>query len=122
MKSASLTILASLKETHPDVTVFRRKVVDSVATTHGFIYKDYSDLFDDAYRVHKGTYDYTSLLRTTTVAATTVSQVAPMTPAPAVMKLATSVNSIVNTDAYIPQSDPTYIRWGEFSDISIKLV
>jgi hypothetical protein len=116
MKSASLTILASLKELHPDVTVFRRKVIDGVAATHGFVYKNYSDIFKDAYRVHKGTYDYTSLLRPTT--STTVSQVVPMTPAPATMKLATSVNSIVNTDAYVPQSDPTYIRWGEFSDIS----
>jgi hypothetical protein len=116
MKSASLTILASLKELHPDVTVFRRKVIDAVAATHGFVYKNYSDIFADAYRVHKGTYDYTTLLRPTT--STTVSQVVPMTPAPATMKLATSVNSIVNTDAYVPQSDPTYIRWGEFSDIS----
>ena len=116
MKSASLTILASLKETHPDVTVFRRKVIDTVATTHGFVEKEYNDLFADAYRVHKGTYDYTSLLRTTT-AATVTEPVVPMTPAPTAMKLATSVNSIVNTDAYIPQSDPTYIRWGEFSDI-----
>jgi midasin (ATPase involved in ribosome maturation) len=115
MKSASRTILASLKELHPDVTVFRRKVIDTLAAKHGFVVKEYIDLFADAYRVHKGTYDYTSLLRSTT--STTVSQVVPMTPAPTTMKLATSVNSIVNTDAYIPQSDPTYIRWGEFSDI-----
>ena len=87
-----------------------------MATTHGFVEKEYNDLFADAYRVHKGTYDYTSLLRTTT-AATVAAPVVPMTPAPTAMKLATSVNSIVNTDAYIPQSDPTYIRWGEFSDI-----
>jgi len=65
MKSASLTILASLNETHPDVTVFRRKIVDTVAATHGFMEKEYNDLFADAYRIHKGTYDYTSLLRTT---------------------------------------------------------
>ena len=120
MKSASLTILASLKELHSDVTVFRRKVVDSVAATHGFIYKDYSDLFDDAYRVHKGTYDYTSLLRSTTSTVTDTAKTIsapPTPPAPTAMKLATAVNSVVNTDTYIPQSDPTYIRWGEFSDI-----
>jgi hypothetical protein len=116
MKSASRTILASLKELHPDVTVFRRKVIDTLAAKHGFVVKEYIDLFSDAYRVHKGTYDYTSLLRTAT-ATTVAAPVVPMTPAPATMKLATSVNSIVNTDAYIPQSDPTYIRWGEFSDI-----
>jgi hypothetical protein len=116
MKSASRTILASLKELHPDVTVFRRKVIDTLAAKHGFVVKEYIDLFSDAYRVHKGTYDYTSLLRTAT-ATTVAAPVVSMTPAPATMKLATSVNSIVNTDAYIPQSDPTYIRWGEFSDI-----
>jgi hypothetical protein len=116
MKSASVTILASLKELHPHVTVFRRKVIDTVAATHGFIEKEYNDLFADAYRVHKGTYDYASLLRTKTAA--TATKVVPMTLAPTAMKLATSVNSVVNTDTYIPQTDPTYIRWGEFSDIS----
>lgn len=122
MKSASLIIIASLKEQYPDITVFRRKVIDRLGQiTHGFAQKEYSDLFADQYRKHKGTYDYCSLIskNSTEVTEATEESIASVPAGPAIMKLAVAVNSILNTDTYIPSVDSTYIRWGEFTDISL---
>jgi hypothetical protein len=114
MKSASIIIITSLKEQHPDVTVVRRKVIDLIAKSHGFEQKEYSDLFADKYRKHKGTYDYSTIVSSGSSEVTTYEK-------PAIMKLATAVNSVLNTDTYIPNVDPTYIRWGEFTDISLVI-
>ena len=121
MKSASLTIIASLKEQYPDITIFRRKVIDRLGQINGFAQKEYSDLFADQYRKHKGTYDYCSLISkdSTRVAEAAKESIASVPAGQAVMKLAVAVNSILNTDTYIPNVDPTYIRWGEFTDISL---
>ena len=96
MKSASLTIIASLKEQYPDITVFRRKVIDRLGQiTHGFAQKEYSDLFADKYRKHKGTYDYCSLIskNSTEVTEATEESIASVPAGPAIMKLAVAVNS-----------------------------
>lgn len=116
MKPASVTILASLKELHPDITVFRRKTIDCLAETLGFDQKEYQDIFADTYRVRKGTYNYSALLSSSN--STKISDVIPNNPSTSIMKLATAVNSIINSDAYVPPIDTTYIRWGEFADIS----
>jgi len=121
MKSASVIIIASLKEQYPDVTVFRRKVIDQIAKNNGFVEKEYNDLFADKYRKHKGTYDYSSILSTGSAQVTARGEppIASEPTVPMVMKLATSVNSVLNTDTYIPNVDSTYIRWGEFTDVSL---
>lgn len=119
MKSAENSIIASLVAAHPGKVLFRRKVIDATARSLGFIYKDYLSLLSDEYRKHKGTYDYSKLVLKPE--ANSISVVVPANTQVSVMKLATTVNSVINTEAYIPQYDSSYVRWGEFTDI-LKII
>ena len=107
MNTYSKQIIAQLQSNFPDQTQFRRKDIDAVAKSLGFEYKQYSELLNDTYKVHRGLYDYSSQLK----AEITI-------PAEAAMKLSAPVTSVLNTDTYIPAKDPTYIKWGDYSDIA----
>jgi len=107
MNTYSKQIIAQLQSNFPDQTQFRRKDIDAVAKSLGFEFKQYSELLNDTYKVHRGLYDYSSQLK----AEITI-------PAEAAMKLSAPVTSVLNTDTYIPAKDPTYIKWGDYSDIA----
>lgn len=118
MKSPANIIIESLIAAHPGKVLFRRKIVDATAKILGFIPKDYLTLLSDEYRKHKGTYDYSKLITST---SNNVSTDVPANSEPSVMKLATGVNSVINLEAYIPHYDSSYVRWGEFADV-LKII
>ena len=113
MKDTSKKILALLVERYPDMKQFRRKFIHQAAVDCGYSVKEYVDLIGDSFKVRKGLYDYSSILSKSTTASTSITP-----EASTVMKLSAPITSILNTDTYVPTSDPTYVRWGEFADIA----
>jgi len=113
MKDTSQKILALLVERYPDMKQFRRKFVHQAAVDCGYSVKEYAELIGDSFKVRKGLYDYSSILSKNSIASTSITP-----EAPTVMKLSAPITSILNTDTYVPTSDPTYVRWGEFADIA----
>jgi len=105
MNTYSKQIIAQLKSNFPDQTQFRRKYIDDAAKSLGIESKQYTELLKDNYKVQRGLYDYSSEFK-------------PASTAKAVMNLSAPVTSVLNTDTYIPEKDPTYIKWGDYSDIA----
>lgn len=115
MKTASITIVESLKVQFPDKVQFRRKTIDDIGTQLGFAPKEYSDLLKDEFKVRRGLYDYSIPMGVTRPEdPVQVADESALTS----FKLSAPVTSVLNTDTYVPTSDPTYIRWGEFADIA----
>jgi len=105
MNTYSKQIIAQLQSNFPDQTQFRRKYIDDAAKSLGIESKQYTELLKDNYKVQRGLYDYSSEFK-------------PASTAKAVMNLSAPVTSVLNTDTYIPEKDPTYIKWGDYSDIA----
>jgi hypothetical protein len=114
MKTASSKIIAELQVRFPDVTRFRRKVIDQVAVELGFPkWAAYDDLFADCYRISKGNYDFAALIK-----PNSQPKIVPIVQVPDT-KAAQSlgVASVSNESVYVPTVDSTYIRWGEYSTV-----
>lgn len=111
MNTQSVQILDILKSRFPDQVEFRRKAIDDVAVELGFGFKGASELIGEQFKVSRGLYNFSAILKPETSA----------TPAPSVpktaMKLAAQVSSTINEDAYVPAKDPTYVKWGSFDDV-----
>lgn len=113
MKDSSTQILKVLADRYPDDVQFRRKQIDDVAVELGLGFKGASELIGDEFKISRGLYDFSRLLNKTAAKPAAIAA----TPAPAVMKLASQVSSTINTDTYVPEKDPTYVKWGAFDDV-----
>lgn len=114
MSTPTNQIIAALATKYPGVTQFKRKVVHETALSLGF--NTYADLISDDFKVSRGVYDYSRLLANATPAAAVEAPAAAAKPA--VLKLASAVSSTVNEDSYIPDADPTYVKWGSYDDVA----
>jgi len=112
MSTPTNQIIAALAAKYPGVSQFKRKVVHETALSLGF--NTYADLIADDFKVSRGVYDYSRLLAN----ATPAEQAPVATAQPAVLKLASAVSSTVNEDSYIPDADPTYVKWGSYDDVA----
>lgn len=113
--SPSSQIIATLANKYPGVNQFKRKVIHEIAESLGV--NNYADIITDDYKVSRGVYDFTNLLANITPAAVEATPVAATKPTP-VLKLAAAVSSTMNQDSYIPDTDPTYVKWGSYDDIA----
>ncbi len=107
MKISTLNILNELAKTKSDSTVFRRKEIEAVAAKLGYTNKDFYPILTEEARVHKGTYDFASIMPKREEAE------APQQNA--VMRM---VASVTNSEKTFVEVDPTFVAWGAFKDIS----
>lgn len=122
--------IEKLNERAPGQNIWPRDTIASVARSLGASWTEINEnLLASHVRCGRGVYD---ISRVDTVnCAGTVKPVRsqPATEAPselkeqpaqtpvAVFKLAQTVTSTMNDDAYIPDVDPTYVRWGEYDTV-----
>lgn len=122
--------IEKLNERAPGQNIWPRDTIASVARSLGASWTEINEnLLASHVRCGRGVYD---ISRVDTVnCAGTVKPVCsqPATEAPselkeqpaqtpvAVFKLAQTVTSTMNDDAYIPDVDPTYVRWGEYDTV-----
>lgn len=114
MKDTSLKIISVLSEKYPDQVQFRRKQIDDVAVELGFGFKGAAELIGDEFKISRGLYDLTRVIRKSTEP---VSVSAPVAPSPRI-QLSAAVSSTINEDSYVPSEDPTYVPWGAYSDVA----
>jgi hypothetical protein len=114
MKDISLKIISVLSEKYPDQVQFRRKQIDDVAVELGFGFKGAAELIGDEFKVSRGLYDLTRVIKKATEPLPTKPQA---TTAP-VLKLSAAISSTINEDSYIPSKDETYVQWGAYSDVA----
>jgi hypothetical protein len=114
MKDTSLKIISVLSEKYPDQVQFRRKQIDDVAVELGFGFKGAAELIGDEFKVSRGLYDLTRVIKKATEPLPTKPQA---TTAP-VLKLSAAISSTINEDSYIPSKDETYVQWGAYSDVA----
>jgi hypothetical protein len=110
----SSQIIAALAAKYPGTNQFKRKVIHETAESLGIA--NYADIITDDYKVSRGVYDYARLLSSMTPAAAPAP--VPAAKPTAVLKLASAVSSTVNEDSYIPDADPTYVKWGFYDEVS----
>lgn len=113
MKDTSLKIISVLSEKYPDQVQFRRKQIDDVAVELGFGFKGATELIGDEFKVSRGLYDLTRLIRKST---DPLPQ--PAVSDPPVLKLSAAISSTINEDSYVPLKDETYVQWGAYSDVA----
>jgi len=112
MNTQSVQILDILKTRFPDQVQFRRKAIDDVAVELGFGFKGASELIGDQFKIARGLYNFSSVLRPA-AQSTAAPTAAPATS----FKLAAQVSSTINQDTYVPSADPTYVKWGAYDDV-----
>ena len=113
MKDTSLKIISVLSEKYPDQVQFRRKQIDDVAVELGFGFKGAAELIGDEFKVSRGLYDLTRVIKKSTEPLP--QKPAAVTP---VMKLSAAISSTINEDSYVPLQDETYVPWGAYSDVA----
>jgi len=114
MKDASLKIISVLSEKYPDQVQFRRKQIDDVAVELGFGFKGAAELIGDEFKVSRGLYDLTRVIKKSTEPLPTQ----PQAVASPVLKLSAAISSTINEDSYVPLQDETYVPWGAYSDVA----
>ena len=120
MKNVIEQTVEALRTKQPSQNVWHRDMIVEVARGLGASWTDInSQLLAPHVRAGRGTYDITRIGTSAPVAFTSVASAeVPTTPPPAaVFKLAQSVTSTVNSDAYVPDVDATFIRWGEYDTV-----
>lgn len=115
-------ILNQLAANYPGITRFKRAIIHQIALDLGLssASRDYAELITDEFKVSRGLYDYAKILASQSVAIPEQASVAiaPLAkPSPAI-KLAAAISSTVNEDSYIPDVDPTYVKWGSYDDVA----
>lgn len=114
MKDTSLKIISVLSEKYPDQVQFRRKQIDDVAVELGFGFKGAAELIGDEFKVSRGLYDLTRVIKKATEPLPTK----PQSVASPVLRLSAAISSTINEDSYIPSKDETYVQWGAYSDVA----
>lgn len=118
MKDCSNKIVATLAAKYPDQVQFRRKQLDDIAVSLGYGFSGTRELIADQFKIGRGLYDLSSLLKPG--AATVVQPVSAVQPKPT-MNLSAAISSTIDESTYVPQSDPTYVPWGSYSDV-VKII
>lgn len=107
MKETTQRVLALLRERNPGSTRFYRKQINEIASELNLEGREYPhELCTAELKVHRGLYDLTRLIDPTA-----------QSKEETVMQMSGSITSVVNTDAYVPEEDPCYIRWGYHADV-----
>lgn len=117
MKDCSLKIVAALSAKYPDRVRFRRKEIDDVSSSLGYGFSGSRELIADEFKISRGLYDLTRVLKPGTPQTPQVSRVEAATSQPA-MRLAAAISSTVDQSTYVPSEDPTYVPWGSYSDVA----
>ena len=130
MENVITQTIEKLHERSPGQNVWQRDIIADTARSLGASWTEINDnLLASHVRCGRGQYDISrvgsvrcaGVLKPVAVesAAEAVSEsVAQSVSAPvAVFKLAQAVTSTMNDDAYIPDVDPTFVRWGEYDTV-----
>lgn len=112
-------IVDLLKQQFPGATIFRRKHIHSACEELGLTVRDYLEIITNEYKVRKGVYDYTKLV--CEQSAVLENTPGTLEPTPAAATPVRAVSSVVNSDVFVPKADPTYVQWGDFTDI-VKVI
>lgn len=101
-----------------DTNVYRRRVIDETLETLDLKWADVSSLLEDPISVPKpkrGSYDITALITTPHIINAFQPPVAEVT---ADRQTESGLKILCNMDATIPNKDPLFVPWGEFSTIT----
>jgi len=125
MKYVIEQTIQKLRERSPGQNVWHRDIISTTARDLGATWQEINEnLLTSRTRSGRGAYDI-SKVGTVTIGGrinAAAAQPAPSEPTPvqapsAVFKLAQSVTSTMNDDAYVPEVDPTFVRWGEYDTV-----
>ena len=124
--STEAQMISAFSEQNPDVatTGFKRKSFIEFAESAGFCPKEANSLvYRKLNRVSRGIY--------TINAATVVNMPAPAaapapaapapTPPSAKTQVSVAVASTSDSEVYVPEKEPTFVRWGYFADV-LKII
>ena len=110
MRISTQRILAEISTKFPGQTDFRRAIIEDVAKSMGFTAKDYYPLLKPENRVKIGTYSLDGLLPEPAEQAPAATDKIPATAA--------QMQSIVSDERSYATTDPTFVPWGSFKDIT----
>lgn len=117
------TIVAELTKRGSNLRSVKRGEVMKIATAHGYTWSQYARMFEDTRRIGHGLYDasdWTSASSSEPAAVAPTAAPAPAT-APVMPPMRMTISSTVNSDIYIPEIDPCYIRWGDYDAVKTAL-
>lgn len=108
MKNLSFSqraIMEKVGEVYPGKVEFRKPELKIIADQLGITHKDVDKIFDAGTKVRYGVYNLEGL-------------VIPFEqPKQETAKVATSVQSIMNDEIFVPELDKYFVKWGHFSDV-----
>jgi hypothetical protein len=100
-----ITLANELAARFPDQSEFYPKTVLSVAADLGLKERDAYKFVTSQPKVRRGVYNLEAQLRP--FRSNTKEET----------KVSSSVQSVVSSEVFVPESDPTYVPWGNFKDI-----
>lgn len=129
IKQSVKQVLDSTRAKYPGQTSLHRDILVDVARKLDVSWTVINENITNArFRSGRGMYDLNAIeasLSNSVVASTSDVTTAPAsthsvtaTPAPtATFKLAQAIQSLTNDEIYVPEIDPTYVRWGEYDTV-----
>ena len=126
MKNVIKQTIEKLHERSPGQNVWQRDIIADTARSLGASWTEINDhLLAPHVRSGRGQYDISrvgsdrraGVLKPVAAEAASESVAQPVPTPAAVFKLAQTVTSTMNDDAYIPDVDPTFVRWGEYDTV-----
>ena len=114
------TVMSELEKAVPTYPIVKTKDIYTHARAHGYSYVSAKETFMHS-GPKRGEWDMRNVCLTKPAQKTANKIIeqyeAPASTADENFKFATSVQSVSNADVYIPDVDPNFISWGDFSKI-----
>ena len=98
-------IMEKVGEVYPGKVEFRKPELKIIADQLGCTHKDVDKIFDAGTKVRYGVYNLEGLV------------IPFVQPKQETAKVATSVQSIMNDEIFVPELDKYFVKWGHFSDV-----
>ena len=111
------TVMSELEQAVSTYPIVKTKDIYTHARAHGYSYNSAKETFMHS-GPKRGEWDMRNVCLTKpTQKKASVAQPQQSNSADENFKFATSVQSVSNDDVYIPEVDPNFISWGDFSKI-----
>jgi cobaltochelatase CobS len=120
MQTVIKQTIDALRAKDSNRNVWHRDEIVDVARSFGASWTVINErIINTRFRTGRGMYDISLIAQGSQAPAPQLSSATPSAasiPAPA-FKLAQAVTSTMNDDVYVPEVDPTYVRWGEYDTV-----
>jgi MoxR-like ATPase len=118
LSDAQATLLDAFAAANPNLESFERQEMFTFAEEQGYTGSVAYTLLKKLPRLGRGVYQMAGAANVIAINRPATQPVAPTAPQAAPQAAVGKVRSTSSDEVYVPASDPTFVKWGYFADVS----